>query len=151
MTLHELAIDQVDRSTAPLRLLSRSIPHTGWLKAIRTAIGMTSAQLGRRLGVTSQSILDAEKREATGDITLTQIRKIGDALNCDLYYVLIPRVPLSKTVKDRAREIATRDAEDLSHTMALEDQQTDRALTEKQIESAVHRLLSGRRWSELWR
>ena len=151
MTLHELAIEQIDRTVDPLRSISRSIPRTGWVRAIRTTIGMTSAQLGKRLGVTPQSILDAEKREAAGDITLTQLRKIGEALNCEFYYALVPRVPLSKTVEDRARQIVTRDAEELTHTMALEDQKTGRALTEKQIESAVHRLLSGRRWSELWR
>ena len=151
MTLRELAIEQLDRATAPLRSTSRSIPKTGWVRAIRTAIGMTSAQLGHRLGVTMQSLLESEKREATGDITLTQLRKIGEALNCDLYYVLVPRAPLSDMVKDRARQLATRDAEELAHSMALEDQQTDRALKERQIESAVQRLLSGRRWSELWR
>jgi len=149
MTFRKLALEQLDRAIEPLRATPRAIPRTGWIRAIRNALGMTTTQLGKRLGLTSQAILDSEKREAAGDVTLTHLRKLGDALNCDVYYALIPRVPLATTVEDRAREIVARDVEELSHSMALEDQQTEATLKEKRIQAGVHRLLQGR-WSQLW-
>lgn len=40
-----------------------AIPPTGWIKAIRTTIGMSMQQLGNKLNVSKQGILDIEKRE----------------------------------------------------------------------------------------
>ncbi|MFZ4262080.1 helix-turn-helix domain-containing protein [Sphingobacterium sp. HJSM2_6] len=39
------------------------IPVGGWIKAIRTSLGMTLEQLGKKLGVTKQNIQSLEKRE----------------------------------------------------------------------------------------
>jgi predicted DNA-binding mobile mystery protein A len=151
MTYRELAADQLDRATDPLKQIRRAIPRAGWIRSIRTALGMTAAQLGRRLGVTAQAVLDTEKRESTGDVTLTQLRKVADALDCELFYALVPRVSLATTVRERARKIATEEIEELSHSMALEDQQTDSAYKEKRVEAEIQRLLHERKRSNLWR
>jgi predicted DNA-binding mobile mystery protein A len=112
---------------------------------------MTASQLGRRLGVTSQAVLDTEKRESTGDVTLTQLRKVADALECEVFYALVPRGTLAETVRERARKIATEEVEELSHSMALEDQQTDSAFKEKRVEAEIRRLLNEKKRSHLWR
>ncbi len=112
---------------------------------------MTASQLGRRLGVTSQAVLDTEKRESTGDVTLTQLRKVADALECEVFYALVPRGTLAETVRERARKIATEEVEELSHSMALEDQQTDSAFKERRIEAEIQRLLHEKNRSHLWR
>lgn len=151
MAYRELAVDQLDRATHPLKQFTRSIPRTGWVRSIRTALGMTAAQLGRRLGVTPQAVLDTEKREATGDVTLTQLRKVADALECELFYAFVPRGSLAETVRDRARTIAIEEVAELSHSMALEDQQPDSAFKEKRIEAEIQRLLHEKKWSNLWR
>ena len=151
MAYKALAVDQLDRAIGPLKAIPRAIPRAGWLRAIRTALGMTAAQLGERLGVTFQAVLDTEKREPAGEVTLAQLRKVAEALNCDLYYALVPRVPFAEMVHERARKIANEEIEDLSHSMALEDQATDPAAKEKRIEAEIQRLLQGRRWSHLWR
>ena len=39
-------------------------PSGGWIKSIRQALGMTAAQLGKRLRTTPQSVLALEKRES---------------------------------------------------------------------------------------
>ena len=41
-------------------------PPKGWIRAIRDALGMSGAQLGRRIGVKAQSVADIEKSEASG-------------------------------------------------------------------------------------
>lgn len=42
-----------------------AMPPTGWIKAIRTAIGMSMQLLGNKLNVSKQGILDIEKRIET--------------------------------------------------------------------------------------
>jgi DNA-binding transcriptional regulator YiaG len=50
--------------------LSRRAPKTGWIGAIRKALGMTREQLGRRLGVTAASVADVERSEKLDRIQL---------------------------------------------------------------------------------
>ena len=54
-------------------------PPTGWIKAIRTTIGMSMQQLGNKLNISKQAILDIEKREKEGLITIGRVLpKEGD-------------------------------------------------------------------------
>jgi DNA-binding transcriptional regulator YiaG len=40
-----------------------AMPPTGWIKAIRNALGMSMQQLGAKLNVSKQGVMDIEKRE----------------------------------------------------------------------------------------
>lgn len=103
-------------------------PPKGWAKAIREALGMTTRQLGRRLGKTSQTILELERSEAEGRIQLNSLAKLAEGLDCRLVYALIPNTPqqsLQEALDNRARAIVLRAVLALEHTMALEDQQPD--------------------------
>jgi len=42
-----------------------AVPPSGWIKALRTTLGMSMQQLGNKLSVTKQGVLDIEKRERT--------------------------------------------------------------------------------------
>ena len=54
-------------------------PPTGWIKAIRTTIGMSMQQLGNKLNISKQAILDKEKREKDGFIIIGRVLpKEGD-------------------------------------------------------------------------
>ncbi|NJO12222.1 MAG: helix-turn-helix domain-containing protein, partial [Gammaproteobacteria bacterium] len=44
-------------------------PPRGWIRAIREALGMTTAQLARRLGIAQPSVVGLEKAEAASAIT----------------------------------------------------------------------------------
>ena len=48
-------------------------PPTGWIKAIRTTIGMSMQQLGNKLNISKQAILDIEKREKDGFIIIGRV------------------------------------------------------------------------------
>jgi DNA-binding XRE family transcriptional regulator len=54
-------------------------PPTGWIKAIRTTIGISMQQLGNKLNISKQAILDKEKREKDGFIIIGRVLpKEGD-------------------------------------------------------------------------
>lgn len=97
---------QLDGLLDQWRSLPRRQPEGGWLRAIRQALRMTTRQLARAVGVTQASVVDAERTEAKGDITLATLRRYAAALGCDLTYTLVPKRPLQTMVEDRAEHVA---------------------------------------------
>lgn len=87
---------------------ARVPPQSGWLRAIRDALGMTAAQLGARLGITPTSVFEMEQREVDGSVTLKTLEKAAEALGCKLVYALVPDESLEATVQRCARKLATR-------------------------------------------
>jgi predicted DNA-binding mobile mystery protein A len=117
------AIRHLDKRFAALRPLAKSpAPPKGWLRAIRDALGMTTAQFGRRLGVSQPRIVELEQSEASGHVTLHTLQRAAEALGCRLVYVLIPEKPLAETVRERAELVAKQQQAAVEHTMRLEDQ-----------------------------
>ena len=117
-------------------------PPRGWIKAIREAFGMTSAQLGKRLGVSQPRVLGIEKAEVSGSITLDTLERAARALDCRLVYALVPRESLESLVEDRALELAKDRLRATSHSMALENQQVDENDEQEHLERLVQRLLN---------
>jgi predicted DNA-binding mobile mystery protein A len=97
-------------------------PVRGWIKAIRTALGMSTAQLAKRLRVKQPSVVALEQSEAKGTMELATLRRVAAALDCTLVYALVPNKPLEATVRDRARAFARRRLEPVEHSMLLENQ-----------------------------
>jgi len=124
-------------------------PPKGWVRAIREALGMTSAQLGKRIGVTQSRAFDIEKAEVSGRITLDSLERAARALDCRLVYALVPREPLESIAEDRALKLARKKLKSTSHSMALEDQRVDREDEERQIQELAKRLLE-KSGSALW-
>ena len=124
-------------------------PPRGWIKAIREALGMTTAQLGKRLGVSQPRVLGIEKAEVSGSIKLESLERAAHALDCRLVYALAPRKPLEYLVEDQARELAKKRLQATSHSMALEDQRVDEADEQEHLERLVQKLLK-QPGSALW-
>jgi predicted DNA-binding mobile mystery protein A len=149
--LRQLRLEQVQASVAPYSdLTNRRTPTRGWLKAIRESLGLTERQQAERLGITGSTLHKSELAEAEERITLGQLRKLADGLDCELVYALVPRKPLTQVVEDRARSIALREVGEVAHTMSLEDQRPATNRLRKQVEQRTAELLRGR-WSDLWR
>jgi DNA-binding XRE family transcriptional regulator len=51
-------------------------PPRGWIRAIREALGMTTAQLAKRLGVSQPRAIAIQKAEISGSITLGHSMKL---------------------------------------------------------------------------
>jgi len=107
-------------SLAPLR--SEKPPADGWIRAIRRALGMTTTQLARRLSISQSAATLLEGREAAMTVSLETLSRAADALECDLVYALIPRVPLPEMRARAANAAAWAQVRQVDHSMGLEDQ-----------------------------
>jgi predicted DNA-binding mobile mystery protein A len=124
-------------------------PQRGWVKAIREALGMTTAQFGRRMGVSQPRASNVEKAEVSGRITLESLERAAAALNCRLVYALVPYEPLEDQVQSQARTRAEQHLAPVSHSMMLEDQSAHDEDTREQLEHMIDKLVSAR-GSRLW-
>jgi len=97
-------------------------PVRGWIRAIRQALGMTTAQLAGRLNIKQPSLVELEQSEAKGTIELRTLRRVAEALDCTLVYALVPNKPLETMVRDRARAFERKRREYVEHSMLLEGQ-----------------------------
>ena len=146
-TIRNRARDRLDKKFEALRPLDRfAMPPKGWIRAIRDAIGMTGAQLGKRVGNSPQGIVGLERSEAAGTIQLNTLRRAAEAMECVLVYAIVPKTSLADMVNRRARQIARRALQRVSHSMALEDQQVDRDM-ELRIQTYIETALRDR---DLW-
>src|ERR1700738_3965280 len=129
------AIRQLDARFAALRPLARKSarPPKGWLRSVRDALGMTQAQLARRLGVSQPRIIELEQSEVGGNVTLNTLQRAAEALGCRLVYALVPRRPLAQTVTNRAELIAERQLKAVEQTMRLEDQSVKDTAAAKEL------------------
>ena len=112
-------------------------PVRGWIKAVRAALGMTTAQLAKRLGVKQPTIVAMEQSEAKGSIELATLRRVAEALDCTLVYTLVPNKPLDAMVRERARLFARRRRAPVEHSMLLEDQKVTEKDAEKRLDEIM--------------
>jgi predicted DNA-binding mobile mystery protein A len=128
----------LDERFQELGAVTRYVPPVrGWIKAIRAALGMTTAQLAKRLGVRQPSVVAIEQSEAKGTIELATLRRVAEALDCTLVYALVPNKPLEAIVRDRAGAFARRRREPVEHSMLLEDQQVTAKDAEARLDEIV--------------
>lgn len=140
-----LRIQQLEEALKPLRkVLDVTPPVTGWIRAIREAIGMTNVQLAKRLGRRApQSIEDLQQSEAAGTIKLDRLRELAEAMGCRLVYAVVPVKPLDELRKERAVEVARKTLRRTSHSMKLEAQDVGSKEEQRALDRQVEKLLTG--------
>ncbi|NWF73355.1 MAG: mobile mystery protein A [Nitrospirae bacterium] len=126
--------DKVDRAAARVRKIA--VPPEGWLCTARKALGMSAAQLARRLGVTRAQVSNTEKGELSGSVTMKTLQTMAETMGYRFVYVIVPEEKVQAILADRAKKKATRLVEETHKHMALEEQ----ALSEKQISFEIERL-----------
>ena len=110
-------------------------PPTGWIKAIRNAIGMSMLQLGNRLSITKQSVQDIERREKEGSITIKALREAARALDMQLVYGFVPNDgSLELLIERKAKDLATQIVMRTNNTMKLENQENTKQRIKKAIQ-----------------
>ena len=136
MSKKSLQIQQLNSKMQAFTSLQKvAMPPTGWVKAIRNAIGMSMLQLGNRLSITKQSVQDIERREKDGSITIKALKETARALDMQLIYGFVPNDGRLEALIDRkAKELATHIVQRTSNTMKLEEQENSKQRIEKAIE-----------------
>ncbi len=145
-----MSIQQLEDTLRPFgNIATRTKPSSGWIRAIREALGMTNRQLAKRLRRKPQTLLVLQKREAVESIQLNSLREIAEAMDCELVYALVPKKPLHQMIRERAETVARRTLRRTDYSMQLEGQGLGVREKERALEREIERLLSGSR-RKLW-
>lgn len=108
-------------------------PSEGWLRTVRRALGMSGAQLGRRMGVSRARIANAEKAELSGGVTLKSMHAAAEAMGCRFVYAIVPEQSTGALITAQARRKAMVDVGVASQHMALESQTLPHDKIEQEI------------------
>ena len=135
---------QLNEKLKALKVLqSIATPSSGWIKAIRTTLGMSLEQVGNKLGVSKQNIQSLEKREKEGSITLNSLKEAARAMNMELVYALVPQdESLDKLIERKAEKLATEIVLRTTQNMALEDQENSKKRILEAIEERKNELIT---------
>jgi predicted DNA-binding mobile mystery protein A len=110
------------------------VPREGWLQTVRKALGMSGAQLAKKMGLTRARVAQAEHAELEGGVTLKSMQAFAEAMGCRFIYAIVP----PKRIEDLITAQAQKKAEALvgvaSKHMALESQTLPDAKIAEEIE-----------------
>ncbi len=142
MKKQKLQLQQLEAKMKTFAIFkNEAVPPTGWVKAIRTALGITLEQLGNRLSIAKQNVQNLEQREKDGSITLKSLRAAARALDMELVYGLVPKDGSLEALIDRkARELAIQIVSRTSNSMKLENQENSRERIKKAIDERTEEL-----------
>lgn len=112
-------------------------PPEGWLRTVRKALGMSGAQLAKKMGVTRARIAQAEQAELSGGTTLKSMQATAEAMGCRFVYAIIPASGrIEDMITAQARKKAMAIVGTASKHMALESQK----LPDDKIAQEIERL-----------
>jgi predicted DNA-binding mobile mystery protein A len=130
------------------RMKAEAMPRVGWVREIRTALGLSQSQLAARAGVSRATVQQMEQAEAQRRITLASLDKLANAMGCRVALAILPK---TGTLDDVRRQQALAKAEVLLHEKIKDNKRPPRpADLERRKQQLVTRLLRGSR-RRLWR
>ena len=97
-------------------------PPEGWVRTARKALGMSGAQLAKKMGVTRARVAQAEHAELSGGVTLKSMQAAAEALGCRFVYAIVPEKRVEDIIAAHARKKAEALVGAASSHMALEGQ-----------------------------
>ena len=113
---------QVLAASAFSQVGTQQIPPEGWIRTMRKALGMSGAQLARRMGVTRARISNAEQAEISGGATLKSMHAAAQAMGCRFVYAIVPQESTEAMIGAQAHRKAEAIVGMASGHMALESQ-----------------------------
>lgn len=115
----------------------------GWIKSVRLSLGMSLRQLAERVGVSASALTNFEKREQSDTISLATLKKAANAMDMELVYYFKPKAgSIKNTVEKQARKKAQEILSQSNQTMKLEDQETNSASQELELERLTKDIMS---------
>lgn len=125
------------------------LPQEGWLRTVRTALGMSGTQLAKKLGVTKARISKAEQDEPHGSVTLKTMQTMAEAMDCTFVYAVVPKQNVDDVIKERAIKKAREQVKTAYTHMALESQSLSKDQLEYEIERIATQIVD-KMPSDLW-
>ena len=78
-------------------------PERGWLRELRQISRVPVVEIAKRLNITPHALHRLERSERDGTITLKMLRKVAEAMECDLVYGVVWR---ERPLYSKAAEMA---------------------------------------------
>lgn len=127
MEKKNIAIDQINEKMKAFATASKiDLPSLGWIKYIRTGLGMSLQQLASRLNITKQSLQKIETREQIGTVTINTLKDVAEAMDMKLIYAFVAKDgSVHQLIERKAKELATEIVSRTEQTMKLENQQNN--------------------------
>jgi predicted DNA-binding mobile mystery protein A len=100
---------RLDRRLGVLGLAIGARPESGWLREIRLALSMSTVELGQRMNISQPRASKLERAEVDETLRLSTLRRAAAALNCTLFYALVPNEPFEEMVLRQAHAKATQE------------------------------------------
>ena len=130
------------------RMKAEALPRAGWVREIRTALGLSQSQLAARAGVSRATVQQMERAEAQRRITLASLDKLAQAMGCQVALAIVPK---GGTLEDVRRRQAAAKAEVILHEKTRNNKTPPRpADLERRKQQLVTKLLRGSR-RRLWK
>ena len=107
-----------------------------WINAVRNSLGITTRQLATLMKVGQNSITQLEVGEKKQSISLKNLVKAAEAMDCEVIYMIVPKAPhrsFSELLEKRAYDLALKISKGISHSMNLEQQKVSDNVTQNQI------------------
>jgi transcriptional regulator with XRE-family HTH domain len=137
----QLLIEEIAREGAKASQVARGLSPGRLIKMIRRQIGMPQEILARKAKVPQSTISRIEKGQ--GEPSLATLRKILQALECDLAILPILREPVRAIRRRQARKKAEAKVRYLLGTMHLEEQEPDKKFTDALLQQEEEKFLQG--------
>jgi len=143
----KLAMQQIERRLKNLRLVAKDAHiRMGWISYMRKAMCMSQSLLAKAAGLNQVTVLQIEKREIDGKVTIQTMRKIAAAMECEFVYAIIPKQELTEFLKKKALAKAARIIRNVDVHMTLEDQRVSEDINERIKRVAEDLLAKGDIW-----
>ena len=126
----------------------QSEPSPGdWIRLVRLTLRMTQAELAGRAHVSQPHLAGIERGRI--DPQVTTLKRIFEALSCDLIIEPRPIHPIKEVLRGRARSLALKRLKRSMGTMALEEQAPEPDVFRQLLEKRTDEILSDPR-EKLW-
>ena len=133
---------QLDEALLRFEVLkAMTVPKTGWIRAIRDALGMSGRQLARRMGVNQQRVARMERDERPGKLTIKTLQAAAEAMNCVFVYGIVPKDSLEQTIRNQAMRLAKKQTARSNQLMRLENQELDEKVKDKAMKELVEEIV----------
>lgn len=99
-----LEMDEAVRSALTVEIKSPR----AWLRGAREALWLSGTDMAEKLQISRSHYLRLEIREKNGKLSLEQIRKIAEAMDCEVIYAIRPksRISFARVIWNRLRQIS---------------------------------------------